>query len=66
VADTLVLAALVTVTVCDPAVPGAVYMPAVEMVPVVVFPPTTPSTDHVTAVFVVPVTVAWNCCVPPV
>jgi hypothetical protein len=61
-----VFAALVAVTVCCPAVLGAVYSPTVETVPVVALPPATPSTDHVTAVFVLPVTVAWNCCVAAV
>jgi hypothetical protein len=58
-------ATLVAVTVCPPAVDGAVYNPPVLTVPTVLFPPFTPSTDQVTAVFVVPVTVAVNCCVPP-
>ena len=41
-----------------PAVVGAVYRPALEIVP--------PVANQVTAVFVLPVTVAVNCCVPPV
>jgi hypothetical protein len=54
-------ASLVAVTVCEPAVAGAVYSPLVEMVPAVELPPGTPSTDHCTPVLVVPVTVAVNC-----
>jgi hypothetical protein len=42
---------------------GAVYSPAVEIVPTVEFPPATPFTCQVTAVLEVPVTVAVNCCV---
>ena len=42
---------------------GAVYNPAVEIVPVVVFPPVTLFTCQVTAVLEDPVTVAVNCCV---
>src|SRR6266540_1385266 len=56
-------ASLVAVTVCVPAVAGAVYSPPVEMVPTVGLPPVTPSTDHCTPVLVVPVTVAVNCAV---
>lgn len=56
-ADLVVSAALVAVTVYVPAVLGAVYSPALVIVPPVV--------DHVTAVFDVPLTVAVNCCVPP-
>jgi hypothetical protein len=57
----VVSALLVTDTVCEPAVAGAVYRPEVETVPVALEPPTTPSTDHCTPTFVVPVTVAENC-----
>ena len=39
---------------------GAVYTPAVLIVPTVVDPPVVPLTDHVTAEFVVPVTVLEN------
>jgi hypothetical protein len=42
---------------------GAVYSPAVEIVPTVAFPPVVPFTCQVTAVLEVPVTVAVNCCV---
>ena len=50
----------VTMTVCGLlSAAGAVYRPALEIVPTAGF------TDHVTAVFVVPVTVAVNCCVCP-
>jgi hypothetical protein len=41
-----------------PAVEGAVYRPAPEILP--------PVADQLTAVFLVPPTVAVNCCVPPV
>ena len=57
-ADFVVSATLVAVTVYVPAVAGAVYRPAVVIVP--------PVALHVTLVLVVPVTVAVNCCVPPV
>jgi hypothetical protein len=60
-ADFVASALLVTLTVCEPTAAGALYNPAVEMVPTVAFPPLTPSTYQVTAVFVVPVTVAVNC-----
>jgi hypothetical protein len=60
-ADCVLSALLVTVTVCEPAVVGAEYCPVIEIVPVAVAPPTTPSTDQVTFGFVVPVTVAVNC-----
>jgi hypothetical protein len=57
-ADLVASATLVAVIVKVPAAPGAVYRPAVEIVP--------PVADQVTAVLPVPVTVAVNCCVPPV
>ena len=57
-ADLVVSASLVTLTVNVPAVLGAVYRPAVVIVPPVV--------DHVTAVSDVPVTLAVNCCVAAV
>lgn len=60
-----VSAALVAVTVCVPACAGAVYIPALVIVPAAVLPPATESTDHVTAVFVVPWTEAVNCCCAP-
>ncbi|MGO8816993.1 MAG: hypothetical protein ACLQVG_20320 [Terriglobia bacterium] len=43
---------------------GAVYMPALEIVPAVELPPVTPATDHVTAAFVEFATVAanWKVC----
>jgi hypothetical protein len=52
---------LVTVTICEPAVAGAVYVPLVETVPATALPPVTPSTDHCTPVLAVPVTIAMNC-----
>jgi hypothetical protein len=61
-ADFVLSASLMTVTVCDPAVPGAVYSPPVETVPTVEFPPTTPSTRHCLPWFVVLVIVTVNCC----
>jgi hypothetical protein len=57
-ADWVVSAALVAVTVYDPAVEGALYNPVEEIVP--------PVADQVTALFVLPVTVALNCCEAPV
>ncbi len=44
---------------------GAVYNPAVLIVPTVGFPPFSPFTAHVTDVFCAPVTAAVNCCVSP-
>ncbi len=58
-------ATLVAVTVCVPAWDGAVYIPALVIVPVDALPPAVESTDHVTAVFVVPSTTAVNCCCAP-
>jgi hypothetical protein len=46
-------------------VTGAVYRPAVVMVPVAAEPPERPFTCQVTAVFVVPETVAESCEVDP-
>ena len=43
---------------------GALYNPAVLMVPTVELPPTILLTDQVTAVLVAPVTCAVNCRVP--
>lgn len=60
-----VSATLVAVTVCVPAWDGAVYIPALVIVPAVALPPAVESTDHVTAVFVVPWTAAVNCCCVP-
>jgi len=57
-ADFVLSATLVARTLKVPAVAGAVYRPAGEIVP--------PVADHVTAVLVVPVIVAVNCWVPPV
>jgi hypothetical protein len=54
----------VAVTVCVPAVDGAVYRPASLTVPIVLLPPGVPSTLQFAAVFELPVTVAANCCVP--
>jgi len=48
-----------------PAPPGAVYRPALVIVPVAGPPPATPFTSHVTAVFDVLATLAVNCCGPP-
>src|SRR5713101_7416141 len=65
-ADLLVSACAIAVTVTVAGlgtVAGAVYRPAVEIVPTVEFPPVTPFTCHVTAVLLLPVTVAVNCCV---
>jgi hypothetical protein len=59
----VVSATLVAVTVCEPAVAGAVYSPLLETAPTVLLPPAIPSTDHVTLVFVLPLTVAVNCLV---
>ncbi len=44
-------AALVAVTVCVPAVLGAVYKPELLIVPTVLLPPVVPSTDQVTLWF---------------
>ena len=55
-ADLVLSAALVAVTVKVPAVLGAEYKPAEEMVP--------PVADQATAVLLEPVTVAVNCWVP--
>ena len=44
---------------------GAVYRPALEIVPTVALPPVTPFTCQVTAVLLVFCTVALNCWVPP-
>src|SRR5580698_7757496 len=44
---------------------GAVYKPALVMVPTVALPPVTPFTCQVTAVSLVLVTVAVNCCCEP-
>jgi hypothetical protein len=61
--DEVLTAAIVTLGVAG-IVAGAVYSPAVEIVPLAAEPPTTPFTSHVTAVLVVPVTVAVNCVAP--
>ncbi len=45
-------------------VAGALYRPAVVMVPFCALPPFTPDTDQVTAVLLSPVTVAAYCTVP--
>lgn len=56
----------VTVTVAGlGTVAGAVYKPAVEIVPTVLLPAVTPFTCHVTAVLLVFFRVAVNCCVVP-
>jgi len=54
------VAAIVTVAGVG-AADGALYNPALEMVPTVELPPETPFTAQVTAVFVVFVTFAVNC-----
>jgi hypothetical protein len=59
------LVALTVTLAGDGKSPGAVYSPALEIVPTVAFPPSTPFTLHVTRVSVVPVTVAANACVAP-
>src|SRR5580698_6324425 len=62
----LVLSALevaLTVTVAgDGTVVGAVYTPAVEIMPTVELPPLTPLTLHVTVIFAVFVTAAMKVC----
>lgn len=60
-----VSATLVAVTLCVPAVAGAVYRPVEPTVPTVELPPAVPSTAHVTAVLLEPVTVAVNWVVEP-
>jgi hypothetical protein len=60
----VVSAALMAVTVTEPPVgadDGAVYKPAVEIVPTVELPPVTPFTCQLAAVLVEPDTVALNC-----
>ena len=57
-ADLVGSAALVAVTVNEPALLGAVYRPPAEIVP--------PVADQLTAVLELPLTVAVNCCDPPV
>ena len=61
----LASAALVAVTVCDPAWVGAVYIPVASMVPALEFPPGILSTDQFTLVSLVPATAALNCCCAP-
>ena len=58
-------ATLVAVTVCVPAWAGAVYIPALVIIPLAALPPPVESTDQVTAVFVVPCSIAVNCCCAP-
>jgi hypothetical protein len=65
-ADFVLSAKLVAVTVCEPALAGAVYKPVDDTDPAVEFPPFTPSTDQITEVFELFVTVAVNCCVASV
>src|SRR5271168_3349597 len=68
VADFAGSAALVAVTCTlagDGKSAGAVYAPAVVMVPEVAVPPGTPFTFQVTAVLAVPVTAAVKVCVLP-
>jgi len=65
-ADLVLSAWLVAVTVCVPGVAGAVYRPLLEIVPVEELPPLRPSTDQVTPLLLLLVTVAVNCCVPPI
>ena len=59
------LTALTTMELAGTAA-GAVYSPAVEIVPVVALPPVTLLTCQVTAVFAEPLMVALNCRVVPV
>jgi hypothetical protein len=59
------LVALTVTLAGDGKSPGAVYSPALEIVPTVAFPPSTPFTLHATRVSVVPVTVAANGRVAP-
>ena len=66
--ETVASAALIAVMVTpgvDGRIAGAVYSPAVEIVPSVALPLTAPFTSQVTAVLEVPASVAWNCCVAP-
>jgi hypothetical protein len=44
----VVLAVLVAVMLCEPAVPGLVYRPEDEIIPIDPLPPEIPSTAHVT------------------
>jgi hypothetical protein len=62
-ANLVVSAALVAVIVTEPdgTAAGALYKPALDIVPTVEFPPATPLTLQFTAVFDVPPTVALNC-----
>lgn len=57
--------ALMVTVAGDGTVDGAVYTPAVEIIPTVELPPFTPLTLHVTAVFEVFVTAAMNVCMAP-
>jgi hypothetical protein len=61
-------AALTAVTVIEPegTVNGAVYNPALDMVPTVAFPPAAPFTFQVTAVVAALIKFAENCCACPV
>lgn len=52
-------------TCCCRQVEGAVYKPALEIVPLAALPPAIPLTLQFIAVELVPVTVAVNCAVPP-
>ncbi len=58
--------ALMVTVAGDGTVDGAVYTPAVEIIPTVELPPLTPLTLHVTAMFAVFVTAAVKVCMAPV
>ena len=58
--------ALMVTAAGDGTVDGAVYTPAVEIIPTVELPPFTPLTLHVTAMFAVFVTAAVKVCMAPV
>ncbi len=60
--ESATLVAVMVTVFGDGAVGGAVYKPALVIIPTVLFPPATPLTLQVTWVFDVPVTVAVNCC----
>lgn len=65
----VVSAALIALTITldgSGTIAGAVYRPAVEIVPAVLLPPVTLLTAQVTAVLDVPVTDAENCSIDPV
>jgi hypothetical protein len=59
------LIAEIVIGFCDGMAAGAVYKPAVEIVPVAVEPPVIPFTCQVTLLFAALATVAVNCVVVP-